>query len=333
MGGKRILTANKARFLRVYLTKLYEAASYVESGLTESLACERSGIYREHYYSFSKLSKNALGEDVLLNRNETIVVFYDWGKRYRLIKMYAQRMDAVARHIQAQTGESLTKLYEMYGVNKQHIKQVLEFASKGYTGERSCEYLLYTRIFGDGEVPANFLNLLIGYMQRLSPRQREILKMRTGVSSNLYSVSEVSRYFNLTNSLVNKIENWCIEHIRGFAERDKQQKTDGNNSSKSIQSLGLSQRAVTSLLIAGYDTVDKLNGVKKRDLMAVRYLGMKCCDEVVSKLLSLPYTEVRVLKPEGHSELVKVKDYSEVTPDMIITFNYNDEIFQELYRI
>lgn len=333
MGGKRILTVDKVGTLRVYLTKLYEAATCVECGLTESLACERSGIYREHYYSFSKLSKNALGENVLIDRSETVVKFYEWGKRYRLIKIYAQRMDAVARHIQAQTGVSLVKLCEKYGVNKQHIKQVLEFASKGYTGERSCEYLLYTRIFGDGEVPANFLNLLIGYMQRLSPRQREILKMRTGVSSNLYSVSEVSRYFNLTNSLVNKIENWCIEHIRGFAERDRQKKTDRNNSSKSIQSLGLSQRATTCLLRAGYDTVDKLNGVKKRDLMAVRNLGMKCCDEVVSKLLSLPYTVVSVLKPEGHSQLVKVKDYSEVTPDMVITFNYNDDIFQELYRI
>ena len=331
MGGRRILTADKAGLLRAYLTKLYEAASYVESGLTESLACERSGIYREHYYSFSKLSKNAsfsklsknaLGEDVLLNRNETIVVFYDWEKRYRLIKMYAQRMNAVARCIQAQTGESLTKRCEMYGVNKQHIKQVLEFAAKGYTGERSCEYLLYTRIFGD-DVPANFLNLLISYMQRLSPRQREILKMRTGVSSNLYSVDEVSRYFNISRSLVNTIENRSIDLIRGFAEKDRRQKIDRNNSSKGIQSLGLSQRAVTCLLRAGYDTVDKLNGVKKRDLMAVRNLGMKCCDEVVSKLLSLPYTEVSVVKPEGHSQLVKVKDYSEVTPDMVITFNYD----------
>ena len=322
MGGKRILTADKAGFLRAYLTKLYEAASYVESGLTESLACERSGIYREHYYSFSKLSKNALGEDILINRNETVVVFYEWRKRYRLIKIYAQRMDAVARCIQAQTGESLTKLCEMFGVNKQHIKQVLEFASKGYTGERSCEYLLYTRIFGDGEVPANFLNLLIGYMQRLSPRQREILKMRTGVSSNLYSVSEVSRYFNISRSLVNTIENHSIDLIRCFAEKDRRQKI-GRNSSKGIQSLGLSQRAETCLLRAGYDTVDKLNGVKKRDLMAVRNLGMKCCDEVVSKLLSLPYTEVSVLKPEGHSQQVKVKDYSEVTPDMVITFNYD----------
>lgn len=317
MGGKRILTADKAGFLRAYLTKLYEAASYVESGLTESLACERSGIYREHYYSFSKLSKNASFSKLSKN-----ALGYDWEKRYRLIKMYAQRMNAVARCIQAQTGESLTKHCEMYGVNKQHIKQVLEFAAKGYTGERSCEYLLYTRIFGD-DVPANFLNLLISYMQRLSPRQREILKMRTGVSSNLYSVDEVSMCFNISRSLVNTIENRSIDLIRGFAEKDRRQKIDRNNSSKGIQSLGLSQRAVTCLLRAGYDTVDKLNGVKKRDLMAVRNLGMKCCDEVVSKLLSLPYTEVSVVKPEGHSQQVKVKDYSEVTPDMVITFNYD----------
>lgn len=323
MSGKRILTVDKAGVLRVYLTKLYEAASYVESGLTESLACERSGIYREHYYSFSKLSKNALGEDVLVNRNETVVVFYEWGKRYRLIKMYAQRMDAVARCVQAQTGESMAKLYETYGVNKQHIKQVLEFASKGYTGERSCEYLLYTRIFGDDDVPANFLNLLVGYMQRLSPRQREILKMRTGVSSNLYSVNEVSRYFNLTRSLVNTIENRSIDFIRGFAEKDRKQKTDRNNSSKSIQSLGLSPRAETCLLRAGYDTVDKLNGVKKRDLMAVRNLGTRCCDEVISKLLSLPHTMVSIVEPEGDFRYVKVKDYSEVTPDMVITLNYD----------
>lgn len=106
-------------------------------------------------------------------------------------------------------------------------------------------------------------------------------------------------------------------------KRGRRQKTDRNNSGKSIQSLGLSQRAETCLLRAGYDTINKLNGVKKRDLMAVRNLGMKCCDEVISKLLSLPYTEVSVLKPEGHSQLVKVKDYSEVTPDMIITFNYD----------
>ena len=119
MGGRRILTADKAGLLRAYLTKLYEAASYVESGLTESLACERSGIYREHYYSFSKLSKNASFSKLSKN-----ALGFDWEKRYRLIKMYAQRMNAVARCIQAQTGESLTKHCEMYGVNKQHIKQV-----------------------------------------------------------------------------------------------------------------------------------------------------------------------------------------------------------------
>lgn len=50
---------------------------------------------------------------------------------------------------------------------------------------------------------------------------------------------------------------------------------------------------------------------------------MRCCDEVVSKLLSQPNARVSVVKPEGGSQQVKVKDYSDVTPDMVITFNYD----------
>lgn len=314
MSRESILTVDKVKVLRAYLSKLYNASRSVALGVVESVACENRGIYREHYYSFGRLSENALGGRNPLDKA------YSWEIRCRCITEYAHRMDVVASHIEFQTGESLTELCERHRVLKTHIRKVLVYANKGYTGERSPEYSLYTKIFGSDNVPADCDKLMRGYIERLSPRQRVLLKMRTGIGSNLYLLREVSSYFNITDSKVCMIEKRCYGYIRGFA---KEEQGVAKNGSKSIQSLGLSPRAETCLLRAGYDTVDKLNGVKKRDLRAVRNLGMRCCDEVVSKLLSQPNARVSVVKPEGGSQQVKVKDYSDVTPDMVITFNYD----------
>lgn len=311
MSRESILTVEKARVLRAYLSKLYNIAkSVIALGVVESVACEDFGVYRKHYYSFARLSENALGGRNFLDRR------YSWEKRCSCILEYAHRMDIVASHIELQTGESLTELCERYKVLKAHIRQVLTYAKDGYAGERSPEYLLYAEIFGDVNIPTDYAKLLNRYIEQLSPRPRVLIKMLKGVGSNLYTVNEISGYFNITNSRLHAIEKRCFDYIRGFAKKDRKQKTV-----KNIQCLCLSPRATTCLLRAGYDTVDKLNGVTLQDLETIRNMGTVCALEVIDVLLTLPEAKVLEKASNGGYMYVNVKNSSDIGFNMKITFN------------
>lgn len=111
-----------------------------------------------------------------------------------------------------------------------------------------------------------------------------ILRVWTnGVISASDAVSLASR------NLVNHFNLFCL------SENNENSAVDGSLSSASqdlmLDSLGLSVRAYNSLKRAGIDRVDQLMSMKLDDIMGIRNLGSKSCDEVVGKLKEFGWVE------------------------------------------
>ena len=123
-----------------------------------------------------------------------------------------------------------------------------------------------------------------------------------------------------------------IQFLKSIKERVRTQQIEQQNSP--ITSLALSKRAKTGLLKAGIQTIDDLKGLTREELLSIRCLGEKSCNEILTLLdqKDMQKSETTSLVKMDHEKQELLEEVNELKGKVSKAKAFNQEVQDEINK-